>query len=327
MDLTYELETAKTIARMAASICQSIQAELIVAEKSGHEPVTIADYASQALILHALASNFEDDAVLAEEHAEEFELLLSEPQRQLVQRYVEDALGGYVFAEDISAYLDFGRRRTAERLWVVDPIDGTKGFVAERHYCVAISLLIAGEPVLGVLASPGFYSDQADPPADPGALTYALRGGGAYQEALYGGEREPIRVSATHDPQRAVVLASYEGKHTDIDRIRRTEAALGRGPDAPIKRLDSQDKHAMIANGMGDIYLRMVPDPLYQEKLWDHAAGYAIVTEAGGQVTDLLGQPLDFSAGPIFARNRGVLVTNGTLHTRTLDAIRQAMDE
>lgn len=327
MDLTHELETAKTIARMAASICQNIQDELIVTEKSGHEPVTIADYASQALILSALANNFEDDAVLAEEHSEEYELLLSDPQRQLVARYVEDALGGYVFAEDISAYLDFGRKHEAERLWVVDPIDGTKGFVAQRHYCVAIGLLIAGEPVLGVLASPGFYSDEADPPEDLGLLTYAVRGGGAYQEALYGGERELIHVSAANDPQRAIVLASFEGKHTDIDRIRRTEAALGRGLDAPIKRLDSQDKHAMIANGMGDIYLRMVPDPSYQEKLWDHAAGYAIVTEAGGQVTDLLGQPLDFTAGTTFARNRGVLVTNGTLHAATLDAIRQAMDE
>ena len=136
MDLTHELETAKTIARMAASICQNIQDELIVTEKSGHEPVTIADYASQALILSALANNFEDDAVLAEEHSEEYELLLSDPQRQLVARYVEDALGGYVFAEDISAYLDFGRKHEAERLWVVDPIDGTKGFVAvEIYYC------------------------------------------------------------------------------------------------------------------------------------------------------------------------------------------------
>lgn len=327
MNLTHELETAKTIARMAASICQSIQAELIVAEKSGHEPVTIADYASQALILHALAGNFEDDAVLAEEHAEEFELLLSEPQRRLVQRYVEDALGGYVFAEDVSAYLDFGRQREADRLWVVDPIDGTKGFVAQRHYCVAIGLLIAGEPVLGVLASPGFYSDEADPPVDLGVLTYATRGGGAFMEPLAGGKREPVRVSATDDPQRAILLTSYENQHTDIDLIRRVEAAMGRGPDAPIRRLDSQDKHAMIANGLGDLYLRMAPNPAYQERLWDHTAGYAIVTEAGGQVTDLLGQPLDFTAGPTFSRNRGVLVSNGTLHERALEAIRQVLGD
>ncbi len=324
MNLNKELETAKTIARMAASICQSVQAEMVNhAEKAGHGPVTIADYASQALILSGLAQNFADDAVLAEERAEEFMLLLSEEERRLVQRYVEDALGGYVFDEDVSAWLEFGRQREASRLWVVDPIDGTKGFVAGRHYCVAIGLLIDFEPVLGVLASPGFYSDEVDPPPDPGVLTYAVRGGGAFMEALGGGEREPVRASATADPQRAILLTSFEDAHSDRTLVERVSAALGRGPEAPTRRLDSQDKHAMIANGMGDLYLRLVPSPTFRERLWDHTAGYVIVTEAGGKVTDLRGEPLDFTAGPTFERNRGVLFSNGYLHAAVVAALRE----
>ncbi len=322
MNLSHELETAKTIARMAASVCQMIQAELVdPAQKGGREPVTIADYASQAVIGNALAENFPDDAVLSEERSEEFMLLLSDQQRALVQRYVTDALGGYVFEEQICAWLDFGKQKTAYRTWVIDPIDGTKGFLGGRHYCVAIGLLIDGEPVAGVLASPGFYSDEEVPPEDLGVLTYASQGGGAFMEALGGSERVPIRVSATADPARATLLTSFESEHTNLSLIDDVARLLGRGPDAPQRGLDSQDKHAMVACGMGDILLRVVPETTYFEKMWDHAAGYAIVTEAGGRMTDIYGQPIDWTSGTRMTNNRGVLVTNGYLHAAVVDAI------
>lgn len=322
MDLSQELETIKTIARMAASVCQTIQAELVdPSQKNGREPVTIADYASQAVIGNGLAENFPDDAVLSEERSEEFMLLFSDEQRLLVQQFVTDALGGYVFDEQVCAWLDFGKQKQAQRTWVIDPIDGTKGFLGKRHYCVAIGLLYDGEPVLGVLASPGFYSDEDYPPADMGVLTYAVRGEGAFMEPLNGGERVPIRVSANNDPRRATLLTSFESGHTDMSLIDQVSLALGRGANAPQRRLDSQDKHAMIACGMGDVYMRLVPEANFREKMWDHAAGYAVVTEAGGYVTDIHGQPLDFSTGTRMMKNRGVLMTNGYLHDALLAAL------
>jgi 3'(2'), 5'-bisphosphate nucleotidase len=328
VELSKELETIKTIARMAASICQSIQEELVPvegegthAEKNGHEPVTIADYASQALIGHALSENFSDDAVIAEERSEEYMLLLTDRQRMYVQQFITDALGGYVFEEDVCAWLDFGKRKEARRTWVIDPIDGTKGFLGRRHYCVAVGLLIGGEPVLGVLASPGFFSDETDGPVDLGALTYASQGVGAYMESLGGSESVPLRISAINDPQRATLLTSFEPSHSDFDFIHQVENQLGRTPESPRRRVDSQDKYAMAAAGMGDIYLRLTPDPDFREKIWDHAAGYAIVTEAGGRVSDVYGQKLDFSAGSRMFDNRGVVVTNGYLHADVLAAI------
>ncbi|MBI5959654.1 MAG: 3'(2'),5'-bisphosphate nucleotidase [Chloroflexi bacterium] len=325
MDLTKELETAKTIARMAAGICQTIQAELVnPAEKSGREPVTIADYASQAIIGHALAENFSDDAVLSEERSEEFMLLLNDKQRSLVQRFVTDALGGYVFEEQVCAWLDFGKQTQAERTWIIDPIDGTKGFLGLRHYCVAIGLLVDGEPVLGVLASPGFYSDSEESHDDPGALTYALSGRGAFMEPLAGGPPHPIEVSEISDPRRAILLTSYESGHTDLSFFNRVAEVLGRGSDAPARALDSQDKHAMLAAGIGDTYLRVVPEPGFREKVWDQAAGYAIVKEAGGRISDVFGQPLDWSTGRHLENNRGVLMTNGHLHDKLLEAIAKA---
>ncbi len=322
MTLSYELETAKTIARLAAGICQSIQDELVSPSlKDGREPVTIADYASQALIGHALSENFPDDAVLSEEHSEEFMLLLNDRQRALVSRFLTDAVGGYVFEEQVCAWLDFGKQKQAERTWIVDPIDGTKGFLGGRHYCVAIALMIGGEPVLGVLASPGFYSDEDEPPEDHGALTYAMQGAGAYRESLAGGEREPIQVSMITDPRAAMLLTSFEEEHTDLSFIDDVSRALRRGPDAPRRGLDSQDKYAMVASGMGDMYLRVTPDPRFREKLWDHAAGCVIVSEAGGRVTDLAGRPFDWTTGTRMVNNRGVIVTNRFLHNAVLDAI------
>jgi len=323
--LSYELETAKTIARIAAGICQNIQAELVSpSQKDGREPVTVADYASQALIGHALSENFPDDAVLSEERSEEFMLLLNDRQRALVSRFITDAVGGYVFEEQVCAWLDFGKQKQAERTWIVDPIDGTKGFLGGRHYCVAIALMVGGEPALGVLASPGFYSDEANPPTEPGALTYAMRGAGAYRELLAGGVREPIQVSTNTDPRAATLLTSFEAEHTDWSFIDEVSRALGRKPGAPRRSLDSQDKYAMIASGMGDMYLRVVPDPRFREKLWDHAAGYVIVSEAGGRVTDVAGHSFDWTAGTRMASNRGVIVTNRFLHDAVLDAVARA---
>ena len=322
MDLSHELETAKTIARMAAGICQNIQEELVdPSQKAGREPVTIADYASQALIGHALAENFPEDAVLSEERSEEFMLLLNNEQRLLVQRFVTDALGGYVFEEQICAWLDFGKQKESARKWIIDPIDGTKGFLAGLHYCVAISLIIDDEPVLGVLASPGFYSNEDAPPDDLGALTYAYQGAGAYTEALAGGPREPIQVSRVIDPSEATMLTSRASGHTDMTFFDDVEKYLHRDVNSPSRGLDSQDKHAMVAMGLGDVYLRIVPEPDFREKLWDHAAGYVIAMEAGGRVSDIHGKPIDWSAGTRMDNNRGVLITNRFLHDSVLKAI------
>ena len=323
MNLTNELETAKTIARVAAGICQNIQSELVdPSQKAGREPVTIADYASQALIGNALAENFPEDGVLSEERSEEFMLLLSDDQRALVQRFVTDAVGGYVFEEQVCAWLDFGKQMQAERTWVVDPIDGTKGFLGLRHYCVAIGLLVGGEPVLGVLASPGFYSDEETPPDDDrGALTYARQGGGTYMEPLGGGPSSPIQVSTVTDPRAATLLTSFESGHTDMTFFHSVERLLGRAAESPRRALDSQDKHAMVAGGIGDVYLRLVPEPNFREKVWDHAAGYVIVTEAGGRVSDIHGKPLDWTGGTRLYNNRGVLMTNRYLHDDILRAI------
>jgi len=79
-----------------------------------------------------------------------------------------------------------------------------------------------------------------------------------------------------------------------------------------------------VAAGQAELMLRVLPadKPAYREKIWDVAAGSRIVQEAGGWVTDLDGQELDFSTGRTLARNRGVLASNGSLHSTALQAIK-----
>jgi 3'(2'), 5'-bisphosphate nucleotidase len=89
--------------------------------------------------------------------------------------------------------------------------------------------------------------------------------------------------------------------------------------------MDSQCKYAAVAGGDASIYLRLPTRADYEEKIWDHAAGYLIIREAGGQVSDIHGEPLDFSQGRTLSRNKGVVATNGKLHTPVIAAIQQAL--
>ena len=92
---------------------------------------------------------------------------------------------------------------------------------------------------------------------------------------------------------------------------------------APLA-IDSQAKYAAVAHGAADAYLRLPVRAGYQEKVWDHAAGYIVVTEAGGVVTDIDGASLNFGEGRTLASTRGLVVTNGHIHQRVLDAVSEA---
>jgi 3'(2'), 5'-bisphosphate nucleotidase len=90
--------------------------------------------------------------------------------------------------------------------------------------------------------------------------------------------------------------------------------------------MDSQAKYAAVASGQAVLYLRLPSpkSPDYREKIWDHAAGVIVVEEAGGQVSDMTGKPLDFSKAAKLVDNRGVVVSNGEIHQQVLTALAQA---
>ena len=117
---------------------------------------------------------------------------------------------------------------------------------------------------------------------------------------------------------------SVESAHTAHGAAARIAECLGITHEGC--RMDSQCKYAAVARGEADIYLRLPTRKDYQEKIWDHAAGWLVVTEAGGRVTDVSGKALDFTRGRTLSENRGIVATNGPLHDRVVCAVGQVLD-
>jgi 3'(2'), 5'-bisphosphate nucleotidase len=204
-------------------------------------------------------------------------------------------------------------------VWVVDPIDGTKGFLRGDQFAVAVALLVDGQPVVGALACPVMPFGAEEPSEARGVVAVAVRGQGVTVEPLDGGLPRPVRVSGLAEPASARIVESVEVDHTDhgFSAVVLKQAGVH---GLPV-RIDSQAKYFAVADGRAEIYIRNSRSPEYRENVWDHAAGVLIVQEAGGRVTDLDGRPIDFTHGSKLERNRGILATNGPVHDALLSAI------
>lgn len=316
------MEAIRSAIRQAAQLCQLVQEQYLVASDKtagGHkEPVTIADYGSQAIICRALQRHCPGDAVIAEESGAQFLQLVNAEQREQVRRLIAQALHEDVSEADLVSWLDFGAGRPARRTWVVDPIDGTKGFIAKRHYAIACGLLVDGRVAEGIVAAPGYAGGA-------GALFFT-EDGAAWREALGGGMREAIQVSRRSDPCEFVAAQSYARAHASKSRMSRAREYAGLG-GARILELDSMEKYALVACGDADLYLRLPrAGSEYAHKIWDHAAGVALAQAAGGMATGLCGEALDFSLGEAMP-NAGMVISNGQLHERVVQAVGKAMRE
>jgi 3'(2'), 5'-bisphosphate nucleotidase len=323
---SHEIEIARKAAWQAAALCLAVQAEaeqgLGGMEKAGREPVTVADYGSQALILSLIAREFPSDAVFAEERSDEFDSVATDIQRERVRQHISRIMGTEVNASSIKSWLDHGRSSVSNRAWAIDPIDGTKGFLRRDQFAIAIALLVDGNPVVSALACPVFPVDPANSSGALGVIASAVKGEGAVIEELNGTNHRALKVSVQANLSAARIVESVESGHSDHD-FSASVLKLAGVAGQPV-RMDSQAKYAAVADGRAEIYLRHSQGEGYTEKIWDHAAGVLVVTEAGGKVTDLNGKPLDFSKGGRLSGNHGILATNGHLHGALLDAIQNA---
>jgi 3'(2'), 5'-bisphosphate nucleotidase len=315
------LEPIIEAARQAAALCRAVQLRhLVFNQKSDESPVTIADYGSQALICAAIQQHFPGDAVLAEESGAQFVELVAPEQKAEVITLISEAMGRDVSEAEVVAWLDYGKNADAPRKWVIDPIDGTKGFLALRHYAVAVGLIVGGEPVAGVMACPAY------PGVDNGAVLWA-EDGECWLEPLGGGTAKKVNASSISDPAQIRVLESVEKSHAGFDRMARARELSGL-IDSPLDRIDSMEKYARIAAGDAELYLRL-PNikSTRPHSTWDHAAGAALIVAGGGMATDVDGSPLDFASGATMARTKGMVVSNGVIHQRVLDGLARLFEE
>jgi len=310
----------------AAKLTAAVRAERVdpaTFAKADRSPVTIADFGSQALICQRLREVFPADAVVGEEDADALRTPEGATTLAAVTAQVRRLLPG-AGAADVCDWIDAGRGAVGRRFWTLDPIDGTKGFLRDDQYAIALALVVDGLVEVAALACPALplAADRRGSPV--GTLFIAVRGQGTRMAPLgagVSGEGVPIHVARGTGSRGLRFTESVEAAHSD--QARHAVLARAVGISAPPLRMDSQAKYGALARGDAALYLRL-PSPRtpdYREKIWDHAAGSRIVEEAGGRVTDATGRPLDFAGGRAMSGSRGIVVSNGELHERVLAAL------
>ncbi|HEV3470057.1 MAG TPA: 3'(2'),5'-bisphosphate nucleotidase CysQ [Pyrinomonadaceae bacterium] len=273
-----ELRVAVELARAAGATALSYQAgPLRVDHKDElNEPVTQADRAVNELIVRRLSEAFPGDGILAEESA------------------------------------DTERRLSRERVWMIDPLDGTKGFIAGTgDYAVQIGLAVGGAAALGVV-----YAPATD------VLYWAARGHGAWVERTI-----PDAESQTLVERLGVT------KETSLAQMRLAESRSHRGPRmdtvvralgvrAEVKRHSVGIKVGLLVERQADLYIHLSG----KTKQWDTCAPEAVLAEAGGRMTDVWGDPLVYNTPDVYNRH-GLVASNGAAHDLVIRRLRPLLEE
>lgn len=268
-DFQHELDIALRLAHEAGeAIMGYYQTGVSVNHKAGDEPVTIADQAADDLIAAGLRAAFPDDGLLTEESD-----------------------------DDLS-------RLGKQRVWIVDPLDGTTEFITETgEFAVQIALAVGGQPMLGVVHQPAKRR-----------LFYAAQGHGAYQ--IYNGQTTELRVSSEADPARMCLVASRSHYSEFVDVARE---ALG---IESVNRVGSVGvKVGLVARSACDLYLATTVS-----KEWDLCAPHALLLEAGGVLTNLCGEPLVYNK-PDVIECKGLIASNGLAHTQIVETLAPILNQ
>jgi 3'(2'), 5'-bisphosphate nucleotidase len=324
--------------------------------KSDSSPVTIADFGSQALLIHALHIHFPDDSFVGEESANVLRAdpMLLEAIWSLVSTTrhedpeADAVLGSVPSRQEMLRVIDLGGTGAGGRngrIWMLDPIDGTKEFVKGGQYAIALALVENGEQKVGVLGCPNLNLDFGN-------------------DIDYGARINEIRISGCKEVEDAtwIMLSAVVGQGTVIQtRSRRgviSERTIERRNTVPdkLRFIDfetstaaSVDKHqrlassldaswpgtnllalqmryAALAVGVGDVTVRMPKWKDYKEPIWDHVGGMLIYEETGGKITDLDGKAIDFGAGRQLTGNRGIVAAWDGIHHKVLKMAREIYD-
>ncbi|GAA6008335.1 hypothetical protein JCM11491_004439 [Sporobolomyces phaffii] len=335
----------------ASLVARKVQSELVGTggvEKKDKSPVTVGDYTSQALISAVLFDHFPTDEVVGEETSAELDHPDNATTKAHIVRLANEALAdklaldseeavwqgvkhdgsGSKTEREWMAVIDRGNSEGGKhgRHWALDPIDGTKGFLRGGQYAVCLGLLDEGEVVLGVMGCPNLPLDPASPDGEKGAIFVAVKGQGAFQRSFSSPDLTPITMNQLAGGlASASFCESVEAGHSDHGTNARIAALLGITRESV--RMDSQAKYCSIARGDGDVYLRLPVSDSYEEKIWDHSSGSLLVAEAGGVVSDMHGDKLDFSVGRTLKRNKGVVAAHRDVHAEVIRAVQQAVAE
>jgi 3'(2'), 5'-bisphosphate nucleotidase len=263
-----ELGIALELAREAgAAVLSFYEGPLDIEQKAGaddREPVTQADKLANEIIVERLRREFPGNGILAEES------------------------------------IDTSHRLDKSRVWMIDPLDGTTGFIdGNGDFAVQIGLTDNGECVLGVVYQPL-----------TGVLYRAVRGKGTWIERPEC-EPEQARVSIHTDISTMRLAASRSHRSPRMDKV-----VQAFGLKEEVRRGSVGIKVGLIVEQQCDLYIHLSP----RTKQWDTCAPEIILREAGGRLTDLFGRSLRYNKAEVQNRN-GVVASNGVAHERVIEAL------
>ncbi|ORX47060.1 3',5'-bisphosphate nucleotidase [Hesseltinella vesiculosa] len=302
----------------ASKVCQSVFQHLVANEtltKNDKSPVTVADFSAQAIVNTYLTQSFPEDPIVGEEDSKDLRGDVGKILREKVFSLTNGVLDAQekLTEDQILAAIDRGNYAGGAkgRHWALDPID------------VCLALIVDGVVQLGVMGTPNLPVNAAEPEGPRGSLFVAVRGQGAFQRGFHETSESPIHFADIDDTKKATFCESVEAGHSSHGDAAAIANLLG--ITRPSIRMDSQAKYCSISRGDADIYLRLPTSKSYEEKIWDHASGNVLVTEAGGKVTDVQGKPLDFSVGRTLAKNKGVIAANANIFDQVLAAVQKVL--
>ncbi|KAF0561846.1 3,5-bisphosphate nucleotidase [Gigaspora margarita] len=290
----------------ASKICQKVFNNLITKDtiiKGDKTPVTIADFSAQAVINTILYKSFPNDPIVGEENSKKMQGDSEEKKemRNKILSLANSVLDTHLNEKELLDSIDRGNCSGAHmkvRMWTVDPVDGTKGFIRGGNYAVGISLIIDGEVHLSVIGCPNFLVNFKEPESKKGCLFIAVKG------------------------QEALICESFVAKNPSLAKI---ASILGITKE-PLHIDSNMCKYCAVARGGADIYLRLHPIAIdFEEKIWDHAPGYLLIKEAGGMVADMDNKPFRFYFRKQLKTNRGIVVASPKIYEQVVCAVQQTI--
>ncbi|KAJ8761471.1 hypothetical protein K2173_001604 [Erythroxylum novogranatense] len=361
-----ELEAAVNVVQKACSLCVDVKKSLLsnearILEKNDNTPVTVADFGVQALVSLELRKLFPTIPLVAEEDSGFLRTNnLVDSVVSVVTNKASSSDKTLTHADVLEA-IDRGGKKAIiygtkpATYWILDPIDGTKGFLkgCEALYVVGLALVVEDQIVLGVMGCPNWKeiapdkskevpeSESGHPTA--GVIMVAHLGCGTWTkklpsmlgrsaEVLGGWSRCFVDACCSILEARFCIPDSQTWEIQPLSRLLNATDDADSIGDKEILLLPgccgSLCKYMMVASGKASVFIQKALDQKVI-KAWDHAVGTICVQEAGGKVTDWKGGQLDLTADQVERRiifpADGVLVTNGKIHNQILDMISSAI--
>ncbi|KAF7591330.1 hypothetical protein BBP40_001654 [Aspergillus hancockii] len=315
-------------------------------DKSDSSPVTIADFASQALIIGAIHRAFPDDDIVGEEDSNALrqnEDLLERTWELVSSTHLDDEQSEALLSspstkEEMLDLIDLGARGTCSResrSWVLDPVDGTATFINGQQYAVCLALVENGVQKLGVLGGPNLNLETGRMHEDIvdrdgfGYQLFAVAGKGAFMRKMGTGALLPATKLEPKpqitNPQELDFVDCVAATSSNIEKHERLASHLGAPWPHTTDLWAAQLRYVAIAVGGCNTLIKIPRNASYRSKMWDHAGGMLIVEELGCLVSDLAGQPVDCSQGRTLAGCYGMIIAPASIHGRLVEAVQEIL--